>query len=172
MCVAKSLCCSPDTITTLLSGYTPIQNVFGIKKIKIKLKKTQWKFICISWLCLSKTRCSGYLFLSNRPQKPWLTDIYLAQKSVRWAVPWDELISAPLGVSQAAGRLGLNYPKAPSSCVSSWHRPSAESSAGAVACVTYGWLLSVACASSALWLDSKVSILRQGVRQKRVPFMI
>lgn len=75
-------------------------------------------------------------------------DIYFAQKSVRWAVPWDELISAPLGVSQAAGRLGLNYPKAPSSCVSSWHRPSAESSAGAVACVTYGWLLSVACASS------------------------
>ena len=76
VCVAKSLCCSPDTITTLLSGYTPIQNVFGIKKIKIKLKKTQWKFICISWLCLSKTRCSGYLFLSNRPQKPWLTKTF------------------------------------------------------------------------------------------------
>ena len=39
VCVAKSLRCSPDTITTLLSSYTPIQNVFGIKKIKIKFKK-------------------------------------------------------------------------------------------------------------------------------------
>lgn len=75
-------------------------------------------------------------------------DIYFAQKAVRWAAPWDELISAPLGVSQAAGRLGLNYPKAPSSCVSRWYRSSAESSAGAAACVTYGWLISVACASS------------------------
>ena len=53
VCVAKSLRCSPDTITTLLTGYTPIQNVFGIKKnklIKIKFKqkliningKNQW----------------------------------------------------------------------------------------------------------------------------------
>ena len=25
--------CSPETITTLLIGYTPIQNVFGVKNI-------------------------------------------------------------------------------------------------------------------------------------------
>ena len=32
--------CSPETITTLLTGYTPMQNVFGVKKIfLIKLKK-------------------------------------------------------------------------------------------------------------------------------------
>ena len=26
MCMAESLCCPPETITTLLIGYTPIQN--------------------------------------------------------------------------------------------------------------------------------------------------
>ena len=31
-CTAKSLHGSPETITTLLIGYTPIQNVFGVKK--------------------------------------------------------------------------------------------------------------------------------------------
>ena len=31
--------CSPETITTLVIGYSPIQNVFGIKKIKNKVKK-------------------------------------------------------------------------------------------------------------------------------------
>ena len=34
--MVESLCCSPETITTLLSGYMPRQNVFGVKKIKIK----------------------------------------------------------------------------------------------------------------------------------------
>ena len=32
MCMAESLCCSPETITTLLIGYTPIQNKRGLKK--------------------------------------------------------------------------------------------------------------------------------------------
>jgi len=30
LCMAESLCCSPGTTTTLLIGYTPIQNVFGV----------------------------------------------------------------------------------------------------------------------------------------------
>ena len=30
--MAKSLHCSSQTITTLLISYTPIQNVFGVKK--------------------------------------------------------------------------------------------------------------------------------------------
>ena len=34
--MAESLRCSPRTTTMLLITYTPIQNVFGIKKIKIK----------------------------------------------------------------------------------------------------------------------------------------
>ena len=37
-----SLCCSSQTITRLLIGYTPIQNGFGVKK-KIKLKKNDLK---------------------------------------------------------------------------------------------------------------------------------
>ena len=32
MCMAESLCCPPETITTLLIGYTTIQNVSDVKK--------------------------------------------------------------------------------------------------------------------------------------------
>ena len=32
VCMAESLCCLPETVITLLIGYTPIQNVFGVKK--------------------------------------------------------------------------------------------------------------------------------------------
>ena len=32
--MAESLHCSPETITTLLIDYLPIQNDFGVKKIK------------------------------------------------------------------------------------------------------------------------------------------
>ena len=35
MCMAESLCCSPETITTLLISYTPLQNK--------KLNKTKHK---------------------------------------------------------------------------------------------------------------------------------
>ena len=31
ICMAESLRCSPETITTLLISYTPIQNVFVLK---------------------------------------------------------------------------------------------------------------------------------------------
>ena len=34
VCMAESLCCPPKTITTLLIGFTPIQNVLGVKKNK------------------------------------------------------------------------------------------------------------------------------------------
>ena len=36
ICMAESLHYSPETIKTLLIGYSPIQNVFGIKKIEIE----------------------------------------------------------------------------------------------------------------------------------------
>ena len=36
ICMAESLCCSSETTTTLLIGYTPIQNVFGVLKKKTK----------------------------------------------------------------------------------------------------------------------------------------
>ena len=32
ICMAESLCCSPETITTLLIGYTTIQNKMFLKK--------------------------------------------------------------------------------------------------------------------------------------------
>ena len=38
-CLAESLHCSPETITTLLISYSPIQNVFGVNKMKFKKKK-------------------------------------------------------------------------------------------------------------------------------------
>ena len=36
ICMTESLPCSPETIKTLLIGYTPIQNVFGLTKNKKK----------------------------------------------------------------------------------------------------------------------------------------
>ena len=35
VCMAESLCCSPETVTTLLTGYIPIQNNKLKKKKKI-----------------------------------------------------------------------------------------------------------------------------------------
>ena len=46
MCMAESLCCPPETITTLLIGYTTIQNVSDVKK---KFKKKKQKTITESW---------------------------------------------------------------------------------------------------------------------------
>ena len=39
--MVESLHSSPETITALLIGYTytPVQNVFGVKKIKFNLKR-------------------------------------------------------------------------------------------------------------------------------------
>ena len=39
ICMTESLCCSPKTPTTLLIDCTPIQNVLGVKEIKIKSKQ-------------------------------------------------------------------------------------------------------------------------------------
>ena len=44
VCTAESLRCSPETITTLLIGYTPMQNVFGVKnnnKLFLKRKNKE-----------------------------------------------------------------------------------------------------------------------------------
>ena len=44
--MAESLHCSPETIT-LLTGYTPVQNVFGVKKINIfQLKCSYFPDMC------------------------------------------------------------------------------------------------------------------------------
>ena len=40
ICMAKSLCCSPETTTVLLIGYTPIQNKKFEKKKYIKILNT------------------------------------------------------------------------------------------------------------------------------------
>ena len=39
ICMAESLHCLPETITTLLIGYTPIQNALDVKKKKRKKKE-------------------------------------------------------------------------------------------------------------------------------------
>ena len=36
ICMAEYLHCSPEATTILLISYTPMQNVFGVKKIKLK----------------------------------------------------------------------------------------------------------------------------------------
>ena len=36
ICMAESLPCSSETTTAFLIGYTPTQNIFGFKKIKLK----------------------------------------------------------------------------------------------------------------------------------------
>ena len=41
MCMAKFLCCSPEAITTLLTGYTPIWNK-KLKNADLTKQKTQW----------------------------------------------------------------------------------------------------------------------------------
>ena len=42
ICMTKSLHCSPETITTLLIGYTPIQSEKFEKEEEEKEKKTGW----------------------------------------------------------------------------------------------------------------------------------
>ena len=43
-CMAESLHCSPETITTSLISYTPIQKVFGVNKMKFKKKTVMVKY--------------------------------------------------------------------------------------------------------------------------------
>ena len=43
MCMAESLCCPPETITILLTGYTPIQN----KKFRRRKKELQTTLLSI-----------------------------------------------------------------------------------------------------------------------------
>ena len=38
ICMAESLCCSPETTSTFLICYTPVRNVFGVKKLKLSCK--------------------------------------------------------------------------------------------------------------------------------------
>ena len=42
ICMAESLHCSPETITTWFIGYTPIQNVFDVKKKLNKKEDGNW----------------------------------------------------------------------------------------------------------------------------------
>ena len=43
MCMTESLQCSLDAITTLSVGYTPIQNAFSVRKIKLKKRINKTK---------------------------------------------------------------------------------------------------------------------------------
>ena len=50
--MAESLRWSPETITTLLNSYTPIQNVFGVKKIFKKRKFCVYVYITFFCVCV------------------------------------------------------------------------------------------------------------------------
>ena len=74
--MAESLCCSPETTTSLLIGYTPIQNVFGVFK---KKKKQVGKAETLTVRCLSikvfrvlNHRCNQGIELSHHPQRSFL----------------------------------------------------------------------------------------------------
>ena len=60
LCMAESLCYSPETITTMLTGYNPIQN----KKLKEKTKptKTKQKYQSIFLICyfIGSSRWMGF----------------------------------------------------------------------------------------------------------------
>ena len=43
ICMVEPLSCSSETITTLLTGYMPRQNVFGVKILKLKKEMSLWK---------------------------------------------------------------------------------------------------------------------------------
>ena len=63
ICMAESLCCPPETITTLLFSYTPIQNK-KLKKKKQSMQKSPVWFLPLrsplpSWLHKINTRDSA-----------------------------------------------------------------------------------------------------------------
>ena len=79
MCKAESLYCSPETIKTLLNGYTPIQMFLVLKKLKIKFKKREnsrssfflW-YICVC-MCM-------YIYICIMPFSPSSIDRHLVSK--------------------------------------------------------------------------------------------
>ena len=79
ICVTESLCCSPETTTTLLIGYTPIQNVFGVikKKLSKNMKITGLSLhINLLWFATIKNSTSiGPGF------DPWVREI-------PWSMKW------------------------------------------------------------------------------------
>ena len=58
VCIAESLCCSPGIITTLLIGYTPIQNkqVFFFLFLEKFFIFTLFYFTILYWFCHTLTR--------------------------------------------------------------------------------------------------------------------
>ena len=57
VCVAESLCCPPETITTLLTGYTPIQNK-KFKKINIHVRCMPFPVYLLIHLTFTNTQHS------------------------------------------------------------------------------------------------------------------
>ena len=53
--MVESLCCSPETLTTLLIGYTPIQNTkFKKKKTYVYKTTCTWMFIAVLFLVVKR----------------------------------------------------------------------------------------------------------------------
>ena len=81
ICMAESLCCPPETITTLLISYTPIKNKQFFKKTlgeKMKISKGKDMmdvFICSLGIFIQVYVCVGasqvVLVLKNVPVSAW-----------------------------------------------------------------------------------------------------
>ena len=82
ICMSESLCCPPETITTLLISYTPIKNKQFFKKIDTGKKKKISKgkdmmdvFICSLGIFIQVYVCRGAsqvaLVLKNVPVNAW-----------------------------------------------------------------------------------------------------
>ena len=68
MCIyGWSLCCTPETITTLLTGYTTIEN----KKLKKKFKKLIMHKLIILYMCCALLFSGVWLFAS-----PWTAALH------------------------------------------------------------------------------------------------
>ena len=62
VCLAESLCCSPETITALLTGYIPIQNKKAKKKNQLKrFQKVQNIYYRYSYLFIQALSSFPYL---------------------------------------------------------------------------------------------------------------
>ena len=90
VCMAESLCSSPETTTTLLISYTPKQNNFSVKEKNRNFRRYRQQFrrpgllVLFSWLTRCSTNeelmparvgCNGPYHLEGSPHFPFLPEL-------------------------------------------------------------------------------------------------
>ena len=90
VCMAESLCSSPETTTTLLISYTPTQNNFSVKEKNRNFRRYTQQFrrpgllVLFSWLTRCSTNeelmparvgCNGPYHLEGSPHFPFLPEL-------------------------------------------------------------------------------------------------